>query len=861
MSSDIQNESGSHSRLEAQRRVDEICDQFEASWAKFLESKGKRPELADHVEDFAQLDGLLLELLALDIAYRVRIGEKPEHKDYDDLNVTVELWRRASLEDADSQISSLFRIGPDAPAELSVLSSLSSDPPFNGIPAKDAIDKSKRDDLADEEPPVELHPQVGRYHIRTRVGSGGFGSVYLAYDQQLKRDVAIKIPHVHRFVTQRDVKAFLQEARIAAALDHEAIVPIYDFGKTEDNRCYVVSKWIQGESLRERMRRDRVGFSEAASTAAKIADALHHAHEQGVSHRDVKPANILVEKATGRVYLTDFGLATSDEVSTQRLGGTPAYMSPEQSRGENHLVDARSDIFSLGAVLYEMMSDRVPYADDSKTATPPNDFTPNVPARLEEVCLKAISLPVMDRYQSALEFRNDLQDYLSHRNDSEQNVATNSAEAHLPPAKNDVNENTIVSGAKNKLVIGLVLTTALVAACAFFAVRWNGHRLNAAEQLCQRLFDAELDKVPEIVSEIDANSTAMSLLQSKLDSDDGQESMRAAIGLASQSVAARERLVRELPFVPPDEFQVLTDRIPEINEAQEAFLWEEFSPQGRKITGRKQRAFQAAIALLKYVPDKVEERVSQRFLLDHLTHQDPLRLAAWSKNMPVQPWFREHLRNIFERSKNEDQRLKAFRAGLFFAEQEASNTGKVDWLVDVFCDSTQKTFEEAFRKVKQREEAVITLLVEKTDATAPWLANDKKELIARRQTNAAVALVRLGGSSLVMHQFSEQDDMSAANDFARRAKGLGVTKNQLNEMMELADRPSGLCALLRCMGEYGGTHNASSVMAQTAKKYLAHPNPEVHAACERLLHRAAEEKLLEEERLEAKQLKEKNASR
>jgi eukaryotic-like serine/threonine-protein kinase len=208
-----------------------------------------------------------------------------------------------------------------------------------------------------------LHPtKLGRYSLLKRLGKGSFGEVFLAFDDELERPVAIKVPHRERVAEPEDIETYLIEARILANLDHPHIVPVYDAGRTQDGLCFVVSKYIEGGDLATRWKEARFGFLESAAMIASIADALHYAHTKGLVHRDVKPANILIE-VSGRAYVADFGLALKDEDFGRgaRIAGTPAYMSPEQARGEGHRVDGRSDIFSVGVVFYELLTGRRPF--------------------------------------------------------------------------------------------------------------------------------------------------------------------------------------------------------------------------------------------------------------------------------------------------------------------------------------------------------------------------------------------------------------------------------------------------------------------------------------------------------------------
>ncbi len=171
--------------------------------------------------------------------------------------------------------------------------------------------------------------EIGRYRVLRRLGQGGFGRVYLARDDDLDRPVAIKVPNPERVAAPANVEAYLAEARALAKLDHPNIVPVYDVGRTEDGLCYVVSKYIDGSDLADRLRQGRHSFRESAELVAVVAGALHHAHTRDLVHRDIKPANILIDNQ-GKPSVGDFGLALKDEDYGKgaRLAGTPAYHEP-----------------------------------------------------------------------------------------------------------------------------------------------------------------------------------------------------------------------------------------------------------------------------------------------------------------------------------------------------------------------------------------------------------------------------------------------------------------------------------------------------------------------------------------------------
>lgn len=381
-------------------QVDAECDRYEAA---FRARQNPRMEVFLETVAPSVRTALFRALLELDIELRKGQGERPVVSDYEE-----------RFPEEGSRIQAIFE---EAQRAASLVSSVK----LTGVETSQGPKVKTTPTMTSAVPPKQL----GRFEIRSVLGEGAFGTVYRARDPQLDRDVALKVPRFAGKQSREERERFLREARAAAGLHQAHICPVHEVG-TIDGRDYIVLAYIDGKPLSKLLQtQPKLSGRQIAAVVRKLALALQEAHDQGIIHRDLKPANIMINRK-GEPVIMDFGLARRENSGDAQIShsgqimGTPAYMSPEQARGDGKAVGPGSDIYSLGVVLYELLCGRRPFEGTVTEVIgqilhveppQPSQFRSDVDPRLQAICMRAIAKTPSERYSSMKEFATALADY------------------------------------------------------------------------------------------------------------------------------------------------------------------------------------------------------------------------------------------------------------------------------------------------------------------------------------------------------------------------------------------------------------------------------------------------------------------
>ena len=455
-------------------RLEAICERFESAWRH-----SERPSIESLLPSSVELrHKALVELIHMELELRLEAGEAAQAEEYfvrfpelaDDRFESVALvaaefkhrQRREPNLSPSGFIARFSQLSPDLELRLNVppsrhrsqalrlkcpncrnLMRLVADL-FGEEVFCDSCGSSFHLERDESVASTKRLPRLGKFELLETVGHGACGTVYRAKDMELDRIVAVKLPRSGSFVTTEDEDRFVREGRSVAQLRHPGIVPVYEVGRV-GAFPYMASEFVEGRTLANAIASRRFGFRDAAEIVAQAAEALHHAHGVGVVHRDVKPSNVMIvmakrtasdwqglkrssadSRSRATVRVMDFGLARRDEgevtltVDGQVLG-TPAYMSPEQARGEAHGVSGKSDIYSLGAILYQLLTNELPFRGNktmlvhqvlTEEPRPPRGLDDRIPRDLETITLKCLRKSSEERYATAEDLALDLRRFI-----------------------------------------------------------------------------------------------------------------------------------------------------------------------------------------------------------------------------------------------------------------------------------------------------------------------------------------------------------------------------------------------------------------------------------------------------------------
>ncbi len=696
-------------------------------------------------------------------------------------------------------------------------------------------------------PPRTLR-RCGNYELLREIKAGGMGVVYEARDLTLGRHVALKRILPRAMLAPGTVERFSTEARAAAALHHPGIVPVYEVGE-EDGQPFLVMQLANGGSLQQHLADGPLPPRLAADMIRQLAEAVQHAHDHGVVHRDLKPGNILLhceepvsagEPSSGstlrearlsgslptglRVQLTDFGLArlATEEglTATGEVMGTPSYMPPEQASGRIHEIGVAADIYSLGAVLYALLTGRPPFQAATPLETlalvkdqepvPPRRLNPAVPRDVQTICLKCLEKVPGRRYVSAAALAEDLRRFLAG-----EPIAARPA-GMLERAVKWVRRRPVIAGLLAAVVV-LTLSGVSGIAWAYRQAIYERDRAVEAERLVrqanshrvraqvQQLGTADAGAVPGILKDLEPfRDEVLPRLRELWDQGDSQgRRQRMRVGLALLASEPETVLNALLDWMlateDPRELELTRDVLAPHAAALKERLWARVDDQATTAPVR----FRALVGLARFDPDNSRWGAAAPATLEAWLRADPLFFGVLTRALrPVRAHLIAPLLEVAQGRKEmlADRRYDAAAVLAVYAAQQPAT------LVDVLAEADERQFNLLFPQIRDLGNETLVLLQRELErrphAVARLQPDAERDALARRQANVATALLRLKQEAIVWPLLRHTPDPTRRSYLALGLASRGVDAETLVVRLESEPEVSERRALLSALGEY-----------------------------------------------------------
>ena len=796
------------------RRIDSICDRFEAAW-----NAETRPVIEEFLENAPAVEklALLRELVILDLHYRRHSGGTPQPEDY--------LPRFPNL-DCDWLVRMLET--PMAEGSASAARTLEITP----------VDTPRPDGQL---PRIRY---VGDYELLEEIARGGMGVVYKARQLSLNRIVAVKMILAGQLATKVDHDRFHSEAQAAALLDHPNIVPVFEVGEHEGQHYFSMG-YVDGRSLATRLAEGPLAPKEAAELVATVARAVDYAHRQGVIHRDIKPSNILID-SKGRPRVTDFGLAKrvdsgSELTATGQILGTPSYMPPEQAAGQIKAVGPAADLYALGAVLYAALTGRPPFQAATSIETlrqvierepvPLRQLNAAVPRDLETIVLKCLEKAVPRRYATAQAVADDLRRYLEGRPILARPVGRGER------AWRWCRRQPVVAGLSAAAVL-LVVLVAVSSTAGYVSTSRALRRVEDAQReralaQIESLGKAEILRVPDLIAGLKPFRAEIEpqLRQSLQQPDlDEKERLRLSLAMVAEDEAQVPYLSDRLLSAEPAELLVIRDALLPHRHELVVGLWQ----TAEDAAAAKGRRFRAVCALAAFDPVSPRWQTAGKSAVEVLVAENPLRAVAWVEALrPVRQSLLAGLQAVFRDQKHEPSERSL--ATSILADYAADQP---DVLANLVMDADEKQFAVIYPKLNERGEEGLPLLQAEIKKPLSGTTEEAKEALAKRQANAAVALLKMDHATEVWPLLKHSPDPRVRSYLIHSFAPLGVDVTALVRRLDEETDVSSRRALILCLGEFDTTHfpaGRQPLIDKLLDLYQNDPDPGLHGAAEWLL--------------------------